>query len=266
MAISIKNLHQVKAHLPPRVLIYGPPGIGKTTLASEFPTPVWLQVEDGVPSDLALNSFGRLTTYDEVMEAIAALYTEEHQGKTVVLDSLDKLEPLVWAKVCADNNWQTIESPGYGRGYVGTDSYWRDLQEGLNALRRDKGMGVVYIAHSVIETVNDPTTASYSQYNIRLHKRAVGLMQDEVDAIFFLNQDVSLLQNDPKAKAGPGTRLRAAGGGNRWVHCTPRPAYIAKNRYGMPDKLEYKKGEGFKVMEPFFPSAAKKPVAAVKAA
>ena len=86
MAISIKNLHQVKAHLPPRVLIYGPPGIGKTTLASEFPNPVWLQVEDGVPSDLALNSFGRLTTYDEVMEAIAALYTEEHQGKTVVLD------------------------------------------------------------------------------------------------------------------------------------------------------------------------------------
>ena len=265
MSISIKDLRQVKATQPPRVLIYGPPGIGKTTLASEFPSPAFLQIEDGTPSDLELSSFGRLTTYDEVMEAIAALYTEDHAKKTLVLDSLDKLEPLVWAKLCADNNWQNIETPGYGRGYTQADNYWRDLLEGANALRRDKGMGVVYIAHSTIETVNDPTTASYSQFNIRLHKRAVGMMQDEVDAILFVNQDVSLLQNDPKAKAGPGTRVRAAGGGNRWVHCTPRPAYIAKNRYGMPDKLEYKKGEGYKVMEPFFPGAAKKP-AAVKAA
>jgi hypothetical protein len=199
------------------------------------------------------------------MEAVAALYTEDSKIQTVVLDSLDKLEPLLWAKVCEENNWQNMETPGYGKSYIAADSYWRDLLEGMTALRRDKNMGIVYIAHSTIDTVNDPTVASYSQFNIRLHKRAVGLMQDEVDAIFFLNQDVSLLQNDPKAKAGPGTRVRAAGGGNRWVHCTPRPAYIAKNRYGMPDKLEYKKGEGYKAMEPFFPSSAKKP-AAVKAA
>ena len=126
-------------------------------------------------------------------------------------------------------------------------------------------MGVIYIAHSTIETVNDPTTASYSQFNIRLHKRAVGMMQDEADAVIFLNQDVALLQNDPKAKAGPGTRLRAAGGGNRWMHCTPRPAYIAKNRYGMPDKLQYEKGKGYEVLAPYFPNFTK-PKAAVKAA
>jgi hypothetical protein len=262
MAISIKDLRQVKATQPPRALIYGPPGIGKTTLASEFPDPIFLQIEDGTPSDLVLSSFGRLTTYEEVMESIAALYTEDHKGRTVVLDSLDKLEPLVWAKVCADNSWLNIEAPGYGKGYVSADGAWRDILEGMNALRRDKNMGIVYIAHSTIENVNDPMTASYSRYDIRLHKRAVGIMQDEVDAIFLLNQDVSLLQNDPKAKAGPGTRVRAAGGGNRWIHCTPRPAYVAKNRYGMPDKLEYKKGEGYKVMEPFFPNS-KKPTAAV---
>jgi len=264
MAISIKDLRQVRATQPPRVLIYGPPGIGKTTLASEFPDPIFLQIEDGTPSDLTLSSFGRLTSYDEVMEAIAALYSEEHAGKTVVLDSLDKLEPLVWAKVCADNNWSTIEQPGYGRGYVQADPIWRDMQEGMNALRRDKNIGVVYIAHSVIENVNDPLTASYSRYDIRLHKRAIGIMQDEMDAILFINQDVSLLQNDPKAKAGPGTRVRAAGGGNRWIHCTPRPAYVAKNRYSMPDKLEYKKGEGFAVMAPYFPGTvvAKKAKAA----
>ncbi|CAL8972774.1 hypothetical protein RHODGE_RHODGE_01002 [Rhodoplanes serenus] len=256
MAISINDLRRVQATQPPRVLIYGPPGMGKTTLASEFPAPVFLQVEDGTPGDLELASFGRLTSLDEVMDAIGALYTEEHDGQTLVIDSLDKLEPLIWAKVCQDNNWQSIETPGYGKGYVAADSYWRDLIEGANALRRDKGMGVAYIAHSTIETVNDPMTAAYSRFDIRLHKRAVGIFQDEVDAILFLNQDVTIKADDPKAKQGAGTRVRADGGGNRWIYAAPRPMFVAKNRYGIPDKLMYERGKGYAALAPHFPNTA----------
>lgn len=253
MAISIANLRRRQDTQPPRVLIYGPPGMGKTTLASEFPSPVFLQVETGT-GKLSLQSFGALSSYDEVMEAIAVLYSEEHNAGTVVLDSLDKLEPLVWAKVCADNNWQSIETPGYGKGYVAADAYWRELQDGMNALRRDKNMGVVYIAHSVIETVNDPMTTAYSRFDIKLHKRAVGLFQDEVDAILFLNQDVTIKADDPKAKQGAGTRVRADGGGNRWIYAAPRPAFVAKNRYDIPDKLMYERGKGYAALAPHFPS------------
>jgi hypothetical protein len=116
-------------------------------------------------------------------------------------------------------------------------------------------MGVVYIAHSTIETVNDPMTQSYSRFDIRLHKRAVGIFQDEVDAIFFLNQDVSLKQDDPKAKQGAGARVRADGGGNRWLYASPRPAFVAKNRYGIPDKLMYERGKGYETLAPYFPGA-----------
>lgn len=259
MAISISDLRKVKATLPPRALIYGPPGMGKTTLAAEFPDPVFLQVEDGTPGDLELNSFGRLTSYDDVMDAIGALYSEDHGAHTVVLDSIDKFEPLVWAKVCADNQWQSIEQPGYGRGYVTADSYWRDLMDGMNALRRDKGMGVIYIAHSVIDTVNDPMTQSYSRFDIRLHKRAIGIFQDEVDAILFLNQDITIKQDDPKAKQGQGTRSRADGGGNRWIYAAPRPAFVAKNRYGIPDKLMYQRGKGYEALAPHFPGGSGAP-------
>lgn len=252
MAISIANLRRRQDTQPPRVLIYGPPGMGKTTLASEFPSPVFLQVETGT-GKLSLQSFGALSSYDEVMEAIAVLYSEEHNAGTVVLDSLDKLEPLVWAKVCADNNWQSIETPGYGKGYVAADAYWRELQDGMNALRRDKNMGVVYIAHSFIETVNDPMTTAYSRFDIKLHKRAVGLFQDEVDAILFLNQDVTIKADDPKAKQGAGTRVRADGGGNRWIYAAPRPAFVAKNRYDIPDKLMYERGKGYAALAPHFP-------------
>lgn len=258
MALSIDDLKMVRATQPPRTLIYGPPGQGKTTLASEWPNPVFLQVEDGTPGALELASFGKLSSFDDVMDAISALYSGEHKAQSVVLDSLDKLEPMVWAKTCSENSWESIETPGYGKGYIAADVYWREIIDGMNALRRDKNMSSVYIAHSTIETVNDPMSTSYSRYDIRLQKRAVAIFQDEVDCILFLNQDVTLKQDDPHAKKGKGTRVRADGGGTRWIYAAPRPSFVAKNRYDLADKMIYTRGEGYAALAESFPTPMKK--------
>jgi hypothetical protein len=82
-----------------------------------------------------------------------------------------------------------------------------------------------------------------------LHKRAIGIFQDEVDAILFLNQDVTIKTEDGKQ----GARARGDGGGNRLIYAAPRPAFVAKNRYGIPDKIMYERGKGYAALAPHFP-------------
>lgn len=248
MALSLASLRSSTMLMPPRILIYGPPGLGKTNFAAEFPAPVILDIEGGRPADVRAEDVPGwnetdLNSYDAVMEALQVLYTEDHDFQTVIIDTLDRFEPLLWARVCADNNWDKgIETPGYGKGYVAADPYWRDLLEGLNALRRDRNMTVVMVAHSTVERFDDPQTVSYSRFDIRLHKRALAMVQDEVDAIMFLNQDVTTKVEDGGFNK---KRAHAEGGGNRWIYCEGRPAFTAKNRYGLPDRFIYRKGQGF---------------------
>jgi len=266
MAISLKSLNRQTVSQPPRFLIYGPPGLGKTNLAAEFPAPVLLDIEGGRPADVpaeVVPGWGPdvLASYDAVIEAIQSLYTEDHGHQTLIFDTLDRFEPFVWAKVCEVEGWtKGIETPGYGKGYVAADAYWRDLLEGLTALRRDRNMAIVLIGHSTIERFDDPTTVSYSRYDIRLHKRALAMVQDEVDAILFLNQDVTIKSTDQGFNK---KRTHAEGGGNRMIHTEGRPAFTAKNRYGFPERFIYRKGQGFAELAKHLPWA---PVVSAEAA
>jgi hypothetical protein len=138
--ISLGNVHQAAPTLPPRVLFHGQEGVGKTSLAARFPHCVFLQTEDGTPAGLKISTFGLLSSYADVQDAITALGSEPHDFQTVVVDSLDKMEPLIWVDVCEANKWSSIEAPGYGRGYVVADRWWRDFIAGLDWLRRQRGM------------------------------------------------------------------------------------------------------------------------------
>ena len=102
---------------PQKILIYGVQGIGKNTLAATFARPILLQIEDGSAA-IDILAFPLAVTLQGFMDSIAAL-KGEHNFKTVVVDTLDWLEPLVWQAVCTDKGWACIEDPGWGKGYIG---------------------------------------------------------------------------------------------------------------------------------------------------
>jgi hypothetical protein len=251
--ISLANIYTTTAVLPPRIIIHGREGSGKTTLAAKFPRPIFLQVEDGCPAELEIPTSGVLAKYNDVIAAITTLGNERHEYQTVVIDSLDALEPLVWNAACVENNWKSIESAGYGRGYVEADKQWQDFTAGLDWLRRTCGMIVVLIAHSAVETVNDPRAPSYTSYQLRLHKRGRALMQDWADGIGFLTTELVIQTEDQGFKK----RTRADGGSARYVHWEGKPAFTAKNRYALPAKMLVPKDFDYnKDLAPFFPERA----------
>jgi hypothetical protein len=232
--ITLANVHRATATLPPRILIHGAEGVGKTWLGARFPDPIYLQTEEGTPGGLTLSTFGLLTSYEDVRGAIAALANEPHDYKTLVVDTLDPLEKSMWAEACAANGWASIEAPGYGRGYVVVDRWWLDFLNGIEFLRRERGMIIVLSAHSAPEVINDPRVPAYTSYQLRLHKRARGLIQDAMDVIGFLAAEVVVASEDQGFNK---KRHRADGGSARWLHFENRPAFLAKSRFELPPKL-----------------------------
>ena len=248
--MNLASIHTVTAMLAPRILIHGQEGVGKTTLASKFPSPIFLQTEDGCPGGLEINSFGLIESFADLRSAISALASEPHRFQTVVLDSIDAAEELIWRDVCRSQGWSSIESPGYGRGYIVVDSWWLDILKGLDYLRRQHGMIPLLLGHSAIETINDPRVASYTSYQLRLHKRARGLVQDNMDAIGFLAPDLHVQSEE----VGFGKkRNRAEGGSQRWLHFEGRPSFVAKNRYGLPAKMPVPKDFSYGALAPYLP-------------
>lgn len=255
MSISFADLRQVRADKPPRILIYGEPGKGKTSLAASFPSPVFLQIEDGTPGDLELTSFGLLKSFTELMQAIVALYESPHEFKTVVVDSVTELQRIVFAETCErgddkGHKKENIEDFGYGKGYVLAQRVWQEFLDGLNALRRDRDLAIVLIAHSAVERFDDPETVSYSRWAIDLHKHSVGAIERDMDCIFLLKSGVNLKKEEVGFSK---ERAIADGGGAIFIHTEGRAAFDAKNRYGLPSKLKFEKGEGFNALAPFLP-------------
>jgi len=229
----LEQIERGRTQRPRRVMLYGTHGIGKSTFGSMAENPVFIATEDGL-GEIECDKFPLATTYGDVLAALSELYTEEHEYDTVVIDSLDWLERLIFAEVCAKRGVESIEDIGYAKGYTFALTQWREVLEGLDALRNDQCMQVILIAHARIEKFDNPETDSYDRYVPRLNKHASALIQEWCDEVLFATYRVHTKHTDEGFNR---KRTQGIGTGERIIRTTERPAHMAKNRLNLPDEI-----------------------------
>lgn len=195
--ISIDKFRRSVSDLPPRIVLMGVEKIGKSTFAAQFPDPVFIPIrgEQGIDA-IDTTTAPLVTEYPQLIETLGVLYGEDHQFKTVVIDSVSTLEPLLWDHTCKTiatdkGNYVTgIEAYGYGKGYTNALQFWREILDGLDALRTEKKMGCILIGHVKVKQFNDPIADPYDQYQLDLNDKAANMLYRWADCILFANRKV----------------------------------------------------------------------------
>jgi len=216
---------------PQKAVIYGPEGIGKSTIASQFPAPVFLDTEGGT-HHLDVSRLPAPQSWEDVLQAISALAGAPHQYRTLVIDTADWLERLLIEHICQRNNKTSIEDFAYGKGYVILAEEVSKFLASLNPLLA-RGMHILLLAHCRIVKFEQPDAAgAYDRYELKLSKQVGPLIKEWSDLLLFTNFFTRIAENDNGKKRGVGGRER--------VFYTARTAaWDAKNRHGFEEKLPF---------------------------
>ena len=223
----IKSGRQVR---PDRIVLAGTEGVGKSTWAAAAEKPIFLAAEDGI-GHLDVASFPEPRTLDEVLEAIRELRLEDHAYRTFVVDTVDWIEPMVFRTVCTRNSWKDIEEPGYGKGYTIALDEWRKIIADLDALRAEKGMEIILIAHTQIKMFSNPAGPDYSRFELNINRQASALIKQWADSVLFACYEEQVKKDKGEMKA------KGISTGHRIVHTERRAAWDAKNRHYLPEVL-----------------------------
>lgn len=209
------------------LIIYGPDGVGKSTFGADAPSPIFLCAESGT-NHLDVSRFPEPRSFSDVLAMVDELLQKPDKYQTLVVDSLDWIEPLVWTHVCKMGGKENIEDFGYGKGYTLALLSWQTLLSQLKALREK--MNIILIGHAEVKTFQDPVhNSGYDRYQLKLNQKAAALFREAVDAVLFATYEVFTKKD--------GQKTRAFGEGARILFTERRPGHDAKNRMQLPYQI-----------------------------
>lgn len=211
-----------------KVVIYGPEGIGKSTLAAQFPEPVFIDTEDST-KELDVMRYPKPETWNDIITYVND-FMEAMPGKTLVIDTADWAEQLCIAHTCARLGVKGIEDVGYGKGYV-------YLSDDFTALLRkcddliEQGVNVVFTAHAQMRKFEQPDEmGAYDRWEMKLTKKNAPTLKEWADMVLFCNYKTDVITDQA-------TKSKKATGGKRVMYASHHPCWDAKNRYSLPDQM-----------------------------
>lgn len=245
MAYDLKKLEKPNGNRSVIVTLFGEGGMGKTTLASMFPRPVFIRTEDGTASigwNDEVDVFPVAETTADVFAAIEALKTQEHDRKTLVVDSVTQFEKLATKEIIDSEPNPKAKNlaaahGGYGRGFGMLDAKHQELREAIADLPTKHGMNVVFLMHATIEDMDLPDIDKYNRYTVALQKSK----QFDCSHHYTNNVDlVGLIRLKTNTAGGSdGKKVKAISTGEREIICFPQAVSTTKNRFHITDPIPF---------------------------
>ncbi len=217
-----------------KVVIYGPEGIGKSTLAARFPEPVFIDTE-GSTRQLDVARLDAPTSWQMLLTEVEYIRDNPGVCKTLVIDTADWAEQLCIASFCAGKQIKGIEDLGYGKGYVYIAEDFGRLLNQLEEIR-NRGVNIVVTAHAAMRKFEQPDElGAYDRWELKLNKKTAALLKEWADVLLFANYKTMVVNVDGK---GAQKGKNKAQGGKRVLYTSHNPCWDAKNRLGMPEELD----------------------------
>ena len=223
------NITEGKIKRAEKVVIYGSEGIGKTTIAAQFPNPLFIDTEGGT-AQLDVRRIDRPQSWEELLTIIKEVAATPNICKTLVLDTADWAEALCMQHVCEKNGQKSIESFGYGKGYTYLAEEFGRLIKAFDKVI-DSGTNVVITAHAKMRKFEQPDEqGAYDRWEMKLSKQVAPLVKEWCDMLLFANYKTYVVTTDNNTKKGQG--------GKRVIYTSHHPCWDAKNRHGLPAEME----------------------------
>ena len=217
-----------KVETAKKVVIYGPEGIGKSTLAAQFPDAVFIDTE-GSTKELDVSRYPNPKDWNDIITYVND-YMEAMPGKTLVIDTADWAEQLCVIHTCSRCNVKSIEDVGYGKGYVYLSEDFTELLRKCDELIA-QGVNVVFTAHAQMRKFEQPDEmGAYDRWEMKLTKKDAPLLKEWADMVLFCNYKTDVITDQT-------TKSKKATGGKRVMYASHHPCWDAKNRYGLPDQM-----------------------------
>ena len=221
---------------PRRIMLYGEHGVGKGTWASKAPGAFFLDIEGGL-NDIDCERTEKLGSARAVSEAVTWLIHNEHDYKTLVVDTVDWLEQLIHKQIVSDEanpKIKSIADIGYGKGYSRAVPIWNWFLNQFEQLRSQKKMAIILLSHAKVERYESPESESYDRYSPDLHKSSSSMIQEWCDEVLFASTRVYTKKQDEGFNR---SRNVAVGGKERYIRTSESASSIAKNRLNLPPEL-----------------------------
>lgn len=215
-----------------KVLIYGPEGIGKSTFASRFPEPLFIDTE-GSTKEMDVARTPAPSSWTMLMEQARYVKAHPEVCRTLAIDTADWAEMLCIEHVLSRNQQSSIEGFGYGKGYTYVQEEFGRL---LNLLEEvvDAGVNIVLTAHAKMRKFEQPDEmGAYDRWETKLSKGVAPMVKEWADMVLFANYKTYSVAVDDKGKK------RKAQGGSRVMYTAHHPCWDAKNRYGLPEEMPF---------------------------